>query len=441
MSDVLNTRFRLTDSEISDVLPWLAEEDFDGIAWIGDPHFTNKAPSRRMDDFLETICGKMAQVANVCEKRNLYPVILGDLVDKEKEFTPKLMSGIIKSLNRFRHIPVTIIGNHDTKTTDFFEDVVLGDSLADTNKENDAILVEETYSVIDVLEETQLVHVIKKPSILGRIKVKGKTVVIGGIPYGWLWEEDVIVNYLHTVFPDKDWNSFDYDLKTLLQADYIFMIAHDNLPFMGANIPTMVEIKKLDGVDMVVNGHIHSPLKPLFKDGMPIHNPGNIIRMALGAGYGAGKLYDPSFSIWNGTEDFASLEMHPIEHKRPEEVFDISGRHAGTQKLRALNDTMRDKFAKALHEAIDTDSDRMDYIPDLAKMVKSIGESLPSDARTEMSALFVEVVDPNKVLGSVTEVFDYYINKDAIISESDGFLDEGTIEAHLDNLAETQEDL
>jgi hypothetical protein len=395
----------LTQEELDASLPFLSEKRFDGIAWIGDPHFTDKRPSSRMDDFLLTLMRKMKFVSQHVTKNNLFPVILGDLIDKEREFAKRLMGAVVLSMKDFETIPVTIIGNHDLKTVDFLDNQA---QFNESISENDDVYIEEDYNIIKFLAMTKTVHLIEDVSMLGRIRIKDKVVALGGIPYGGEWNPSMVLNWLKKKFSEKKWDSFNGDMKGLLGVDYIFIVSHDNLPFLGANIPVIVDVKKLDYVDMVVNGHIHSPLKPLNYEGMYIHNPGNIIRMALGAGYGAGKIYKPGFSIWNEGMPFDTLERIEIPHKAPEQIFNISNRHAGTQKYKKFDDLTVNKFTTVLHEVMEQQENK-DYVPNLAKMIKTVGESLPLQVNNELSSLFVEIVDPDNVLGNTSEVFDYYL--------------------------------
>lgn len=86
------------------------------IITIIDPHFADKAPGSRVDDYFKTSLNKLGQISKIAKKRKVDLVLMtGDLFsEKRKERNSHFMtSSLIEMFKSFPCPVATILGNHD----------------------------------------------------------------------------------------------------------------------------------------------------------------------------------------------------------------------------------------------------------------------------------------------------------------------------------------
>lgn len=330
-----------------------------GIMYIGDPHVSSKNPGRRIDNWNKTIMGKLDFLIDAANKNNVVPVILGDLFHNWFESensdqtisTPAMISGVMRCFSKSNHPVIVLAGNHDINDSSFSEDSTLS-------------IIDASGSAI-VIKESKLYATITTPN--GRI-------LLGGTPYG-------------QVMPRR----MTEDMKEN-KCDRCVWVVHRDIKGMGTI--DGVEPLAIDGVDLVVGGHIHTT-QPIVKKGeTKWFVPGNIARLSMSEANNKPKVY----------MDFnnKSLKMLEVPHESIEMVMDLTGRQ---ESIDSFDKSKFDLSNKTTQELI-------------AEM-QSFGNSLTSKKTSDLSTI-MEVIEGLKNGGSsglAPEVFDVM---DKIISNIKG---------------------
>lgn len=327
-----------------------------GVLFIGDPHLWSKRPGRRRDEsFLDTILKKLTKVANISNNNKLLPVFLGDLFHEDDDYEPEMLVKVIKVLQLFERKPVTIVGNHEK------DEWVL--------REKNALALLKVTGQIDVIEKNGFWG---KLSLTNPENKEVHNIAIGGTPYGQTIPYDLTsflekdggtsirddfdkinsdlakekvkalagrsgVNLLSesnindAILPDEKINN---DIHKKLDCDTVIWLTHHDLAFENT-YPNSIPLHNIDGVDMMINGHIHGTKKPVKVGNTVCYNPGNISRLSIDMAE-----HLPSVWIWNPflNKNMPSskgvnvpyLEQIVLPHVSGEEIFNFEGRH--TQK-------------------------------------------------------------------------------------------------------------
>lgn len=247
-----------------------------GLLFIGDPHVSSKMPGRRLDaNFCETVCGKLDQAFAIAAEGDLYPVILGDLFDDERDSKPAMLTRLIRSLASATMRPLTLVGNHEK--TQFY-------------------LTDDT--ALAAIREAGLIDTLERGGARAMVLVNGSRVLVGGTPYGQEFPESV------------------EDLRLEHRADWVVWLTHHDLAFQGA-YPGSLPIPEIKGVDMLVNGHMHKTTPPVRIGAMTAFNPGNITRMSVDC-----REHRPAVWSW-GPVDGQSLARIELRHKS--DVMNLEG--------------------------------------------------------------------------------------------------------------------
>lgn len=319
----------------------------DGLLFIGDPHVWSRKPGKRLDaDFCKTVCGKLEQASAIAAELNLLPVILGDLFDDEEDSDPEMLTRVIRALSGSPLRPMTIVGNHEK--TQFY-------------------LTDDT--ALAALREARVLSTIERAGVAEVVDIGGMRVGIGGSPYGQPIPTSV----------KKE--------RAEAGCDWLIWITHHDLAFDGA-YPGAEEIHEIEGAEMLVNGHMHKPQKPVRAGQMVAFNPGNITRMSADC-----KDQEPSVWIWK-PEFGQHLERRKLRHER--DVFNLAGglidqisktsEEAGAEEL-----AQKSRFAQLLKERQSDDAERTDD-----------GAYLKED----MEGLFVEKTTPPAVRAALLSLLE-----------------------------------
>lgn len=210
----------------------LRRDGASGVLVIGDQHVSSSRPGRRREeDWPGPIMRKLERCVAVANERNLVPVLLGDLFDRCGEDDLPTLSRLIRLLRRFDHRPVANTGNHDIRNTRLAE----GDTL-------------------EMMAGTDVLDVVAEPAM--PLRVAG--VRYGFIPYGF-------------AIPDRCWDA--------AREPTVWFTHHDIA--IGETFPGAVPPHPVDGVDLVVNGHVHMFRRPLPVGRTLWFQPGAIVRKSV----------------------------------------------------------------------------------------------------------------------------------------------------------------
>lgn len=276
----------------------------DGIIFIGDPHITSRKPGRRKDDFESAILGKLQEAINVANLNNCQPIILGDLFDRPKESSEALKTKTMRILNSSNYKPICLVGNHDISN----EKLSDGDTLA-------------------MFSEAGVLEVIKESGIHCTLEIGGKTILLGGTPYG---QEipDTVMEYKRN-------------------DEKVIWLTHHDLAF-GSTYPGAQELFEIDGCGFVINGHMHHQ-KDIEKRGKTVwFNPGNITRKAIDD-------IDHVPSIWKLNNDFR-IEQIVLTYEK--DVISLKGRLVDEIQPSENASDIESAFANLLSSSVTGNQDK-----------------------------------------------------------------------------------
>lgn len=252
-----------------------------GILIVGDPHVSDKAPNRRIDDYLNAILGKIEFIVNLANEKELLVVMTGDLFDNHK-VDNNIMSRLARILRKCWTTPLTNVGNHD---------MPLGASVL---SEGDSLYV---------LDATGVIKAFKHQSIQ-RVLIDGYKFDIGFSPYG-------------TQIPQKVDNS----------ESNVIWITHHDVAFPESNYPGGLQPFEIEGCVVVINGHMHKYLKEVQVGETTWYNFGNINRQSIDCA-------DHIPTVWELNPN--GFIPHEIPHVK--NVFDMVGHivdtESGLEKIR-----------------------------------------------------------------------------------------------------------
>lgn len=250
---------------------WLYPPDphpYAGLLFIGDPHVAASPPGYRLDDYTKAILEKLAVSLDIARDHNLLPIILGDLFHLPRNNPNSLLVALI---DLFRpSYPFVLVGNHDKHEARLTRDVSLA-----------------------VLQAARVIRLIDRAGPACSLQIAGRQVFLGASP---------------------DWTPIPSQVDKGFHEVVIWLTHHD-LGFPGYDA-ARVPLKEIPGVDMVVNGHLHTPKPPRKCGGTTWFNPGGIARIALSSHT---RNLAPSVFIWRPPN--LELAPVPLPHRPFEEIF------------------------------------------------------------------------------------------------------------------------
>ena len=213
-------------------------DKYRGLLVIGDPHIEGRSPGFRSDDFPQTILGKLRWCQEHARKNKLLPVFLGDIFDKPRDNPTWMIGELIELLMPWP--AVGIYGNHDCA------DPELG--------ENDSL---------SILIKSGCYQLVSADNFWTGL-VEGRRVVVAGSSY-----RQPIPQIFDIDQVPKD-SMFE-------ESPTVVWLSHHDIDIgnyqNGKFGPT-----EIINVDLLINGHIHRPAKPVRKGQTTWMNPGNISR-------------------------------------------------------------------------------------------------------------------------------------------------------------------
>ncbi|SOC27195.1 metallophosphoesterase [Thalassospira xiamenensis] len=243
-----------------------------GFLFIGDVHLTTRRPGRRKDvSFQETVFKKLDQAVEICNQRQLIPVLSGDVFHRAVEESEALKTTFKRRFVRpLWTPPIAEVGNHDMK----------GIRLADSDTL--CMIAEGLFTVCDTSGPVE------------EFMINGVRVGLGATPYG-----QKIPMEVGSLFP---------------LADGIIWLTHHDIAFDGA-YPGAISPFEIEGCSLLINGHMHLFKEPVQVGSTLWCNIGSITRTAIDA-----INYEPAvweFSPVNG------MTRHVLKHEK--DVFDLTG--------------------------------------------------------------------------------------------------------------------
>jgi predicted phosphodiesterase len=250
---------------------WLFPPDphpYAGLLFIGDPHVAASPPGYRLDDYAQATLGKLAVALETAREHNLLAIILGDLFHLPRNNPNSLLVALIEL---FRHsLPFVLVGNHDKHEARLTRDVSLA-----------------------VIQAADVIRLIDRAGPVCSLQVAEWRVLLGASP---------------------DWTPLPIQVDKGAH-DLVIWLTHHDLGFPGYDA-ARVPLKEIPGVDMVVNGHLHTPKPPRQCGGTTWFNPGGISRLTLSPHT---RDLTPSVFIWKPPD--RELAPVPLPHRPFSEIF------------------------------------------------------------------------------------------------------------------------
>jgi predicted MPP superfamily phosphohydrolase len=249
-------------------------ERYKGVLCIADPHLAQRAIGRRVDDYTSAILDKLSFCLTYAAREDLLAAFLGDVFHAADEDADWLLDELEAMLEPAG--AVCIFGNHDCSGETLDE----GDALA-------RLLARGRLTLLDG----------DRP---WRGELGGRPAAVGGSAWG---------RPVPRAFDRKPDG-------TSPPAELVLWLAHADLLVPGRG--DGIEFRALRGIDLVVNGHVHSRL-PTAKTGATTWcNPGSISRYS---GSSTARSREPAaLRVDAGREGF-ELSWITVPHRPADEVF------------------------------------------------------------------------------------------------------------------------
>lgn len=217
----------------------MARREYQGILFIGDPHLASHNPGFRKDDYPRTALAKLQWSLDYAGREHLLPAILGDLFHRPRDNANWLIGDLLAMLARQEVL--AIWGNHDCQRDDLEDD--------------------DSFSILLKAGALRLVTC-QRPWVGC---MNGRSVVIVGTPWGDRPEKVVSI----AAVAEGDGNG---------AAPLVFSMMHHDITVPGyeGRMPP----REIQGVDVVINGHIHRPLPDVAQGATLWLTPGNISRVS-----------------------------------------------------------------------------------------------------------------------------------------------------------------
>lgn len=222
--------------------PTRTGDGYTGLLLIGDPHLEGRQPGFRKDDYPEVILAKLAWCLDYAAEHRLLPAILGDLFDKPRD-NPNWL--LVRLLTLLRTEVIGLYGNHDVH---YNPELTPDDSLA---------LLVTSGRIRLVSEESPW------QGLIG-----GRAVTVGGSSY----RQKIPRSYAPAAQEDSQSASAESSASPL-----VVWLTHHDILIPGYD-EGRIKPREIEGIDLVVNGHIHRRLADIQAGKTLWLTPGNISR-------------------------------------------------------------------------------------------------------------------------------------------------------------------
>lgn len=252
-----------------------------GVLFLTDVHLAGTPPGQRLPGYMEQTLAKLAFCLEEARRRDLLPVICGDLFHWPRENPNELL---VRCLEIFRPLAGTpleawvLVGNHDKWQARYTDDVSLA-----------------------VLETARICKVMHTPGPQCRLEIDGRRVLLGASP-------DMTALPRH--YPREE-------------GETVIWVTHHGLGFRDY-LEKHTPMREIPGVDWVFNGHLHQP-QPMERRGATRYvNLGSLARMTFSP---RTKARRPAAWIWRpdmeSQDQMERLEVPflPFEQVFPDQPF------------------------------------------------------------------------------------------------------------------------
>lgn len=241
-----------------------------GLLLIGDPHLADIPPGQRLPGYREQVLDKLAACLDRAAKKDLVPVILGDLFHWPRDNSNQMLVALMAMFAKPR--PFVLVGNHDKYQARFTPDVSLA-----------------------VLDAAGVVRLMAEPGPRFLLDTPKGRALIGSTPDGYRLPK-----------------AFERDSGC---PETVVWLCHHNISFPEF-LDRACAIKEIPGVDWLINGHIHRPQPSMAKGQTTWANPGNITRLTFTR---RSLEREPAAFAW--APGCSELEKWVIPHLPFEQVF------------------------------------------------------------------------------------------------------------------------
>jgi DNA repair exonuclease SbcCD nuclease subunit len=253
--------------------------DYTGLLLIGDPHLEGRIPGFRKDDYPNVILRKLTWALDYAEENKLLPAVLGDLFDKPRD-NPNWLLVTLLGILQGREV-LGLYGNHDVH---YNPELTEHDSL-------------------QLLVQAGVLNLVSADSPWCGL-MNGRRVIVGGS------------SYRHDI-PAK----FDGRRDAIPNTPpLVVWLTHHDISCPGYD-DGRIDPSEIEGIDLVVNGHIHRRLEPVACGRTTWVTPGNISRRSRND---ASREHIPSVLRIDVAEASHQLSYVTVPHLPFDEVF-----HAG----------------------------------------------------------------------------------------------------------------
>lgn len=215
----------------------MSATNYCGLAIIGDPHLSSRVPGFRRDDYPRTALTKLQFCLEQSAKNQLLPVLLGDVFERPRDNANWLVGEVLDLLSRYEVL--AIYGNHDCRENSLTDD--------------------DTFSILLKSGHVRLLT----PDSPWRGRIGGRSVTVGGSSWGQPVPESLT----------KDSSPEGAEKNSL-----VVWVTHHDLQ-TSAEIRTGIKPDERPGIDIVVNGHLHTRQDPIITGGTTWLVPGSLTRL------------------------------------------------------------------------------------------------------------------------------------------------------------------
>lgn len=253
------------------------------IVFFTDPHVSGKTPAARLDNYPETILGKIRQVGEIAKEIHADAVICGGDWFDRPDVGPNIVSRLGEILKRFPCNIYTVIGNHD----------VYGYNAATINRSMMGIL-SGFGAVKRLMSDT--------PCIIEEFAVTGvdahyeldRNGRVSDYTDGPKEDDKINIRVLHSFLDTKDW------------PDYVASTNIYNLPATNS--------------DIILTGHEHTGYGKIVHGGTTYINPGALGRVTASVG-DVNKVVQVCI-IESGPDKTFTVTFRKLNYAPAEEVID-----------------------------------------------------------------------------------------------------------------------
>ena len=247
---------------------------YTGLLVIGDPHLEGRVPGFRKDDYPRVILDKLQWGLRYAQAHRLLPAILGDLFDKPRDNSTWMLGSLLDILAGTECIG--LYGNHDCADPELCD-----------------------HDSLSLLVKAGRLRLLDGAPWRG--SMNGCPVIVGGSSY-------------RQRIPPR----FDASNGADAPPALVFWLAHHDVKVPGYEEQGRIDPHEIEGVDLVINGHIHRRLEDVQAGRTLWMTPGNLSRRSRSD---ATREHVPSVLRIDVTEQGYTRQFVEVPHKPFDEVF------------------------------------------------------------------------------------------------------------------------